>query len=70
MWKRVVDILFALIGSTTVVKSGKLFLNSTNSKFSNSNSARCNNTTLTSAHIKKESDSTLKYAAPATPTPQ
>ena len=43
---------------------------STNSNFSNANYTRSNNTTATSAHVKKESNSTLKYAAPATPTQQ
>ena len=53
-----------------VVESEELFFDSTDSKFSNSNFTKSNNTTPTSAHVKKESKSTLKYAAPATPTRQ
>ena len=39
-------------------------------KFFNSNSTRSSNKTPTLAHIKKESNSVLQYAAPATPTQQ
>ena len=48
----------------------KSFFNSTNSKFSNSDSTRFNNTAATSTQVKKESNSTLKYVAMATPTQQ
>ena len=47
---------------------GETIFSSTISKFSNSNSTRSNNTTPTPAHVNKESTSTLKFAAPATPT--
>ena len=46
----------------------ELFFNSTNSKFSNPNFTRSNNRTPISAHVKKESNFTRKYADPATPT--
>ena len=48
----------------------KLFFNSTNSKFYNSDSMKSNNPTPTSAYVKKKSNSTLKYATMATPTQQ
>ena len=67
MWKEV-HIFFLLIGQTTVVDSEKLFFNSINSKFSDCDSKRSNNTTPTSARVKK--DSTLIYAAMAIPTQQ
>ena len=67
MWKGV-HIFFVLIVQTKVVESEKLFFNSTNSKFSDSDCTRSNSPT--SAHVKKKSNSILKYAAMATPIQQ
>ena len=46
----------------------KIIFDLKKSKFSDSNFTNSNNTTPTSAHVKKQSDSSLKYAASATPT--
>ena len=53
-----------------IIEWEKLIFNFTNSKFFNLNLTRSKNTTATSAHVKKESNSTLKYAPPATTTQQ
>ena len=51
-----------------VMETEKLFFDSTDPKFFDSDFSRSNNTTPTSAQVKKESDFTLKYVALATLT--
>ena len=69
MWKKFLEVMYfctSWLNHDYLVK--KLFFDFKKSKFSDFHSTNSNNTTPTSAHVKKESNSTLKYAASATPT--
>ena len=60
MWQGVLT-FFVLIGSTVVMEPEKLFFNSINTNFFDSDSMRSNNTTPTSAHVKKESSNVWRW---------